>query len=228
LKAKIMKLFKLTIAVLAIAPLFAAAVSAESHRNCRKHPGGEWRIDPAAYVDRNCAYCHGETMQGKGVAPRVAGQHRDYIVYQFERFRDKSRNNPFSLKYMSHVAVNVLPDSYCELGAYLSGMPAEAAKDGNNEHLAAGEDIFLHGKPSNNLPACQFCHGPEAQGTGKFPRLGGMPYNYTKRRLEQWAEGYAAVSPHMPGIAGRMTPGEIEGVASYLSFQEAAPSRGEF
>jgi len=228
LKAEIMKFFRLTIAVLAIAPFFAAAVSAESHRNCRKHPGGEWQMDPAEYVVRNCAFCHGPGMEGKAVAPRLAGQHQDYVVYQLERFRDKSRNNPFSLKFMSHVAAKVLPDSYCELGAYLSGMPTEAAKDGNKEHAAEGEDIFLHGKPSNNLPACQFCHGPEAQGTGKFPRLGGQSYYYLKRRLEQWAEGYAVVSPHMPGIVGLMTPGEIEAVASYLSFLEAAPSRGEY
>lgn len=223
-----MKLFKLTIAVLAIAPLLAVAGNAGPRWNCRTHPGGEGRIDPAAYVVRNCAFCHGENLQGKGVAPRLAGQHRNYIIYQFERFRDKSRNNPFSLQYMSHVAVTVSPDSYCELGAYISGMPAEAVKDGNKEHAAAGENIFLQGKPSSNLPACQFCHGPEAQGTGKFPRLGGQSYYYLKRRLEQWAEGYSQVSPHMPGIAGLMAPNEIEAVASFLSFQEAAPSRGEF
>ena len=162
------------------------------------------------------------------MAPRLAGQHRDYIIHQFERFRNKSRNNPFSLKYMAHAVVKILPDSYCELGAYISGMPAEAAKNGTKEHVAAGEDIFLRGKPSGNLPACQFCHGPEAQGTGKFPRLGGLSYNYLKRRLEQWTEGYSQVSPNMPHIANSMTPDEIEAVASYLSYQEAAPSRGEF
>jgi cytochrome c553 len=228
LKAEIMKLFKLTLAVLAIVPLFAAAGSAESHWNCRSRPGGEWPIDPAEYVVRNCAFCHGESLQGKAVAPRLAGQHRDYIIYQLERFADKSRNNPFSLKYMSHVAVKTLPDSYCALGAFISNMPTEAARDGNKELVAHGEDIFLHGRPSSNLPACQFCHGPEGQGIGKFPRLGGQSYYYLKRRLEQWSEGYAVISPHMPGIVGLMQPDERDAVASYLSFLEAAPSRGEF
>ncbi len=223
-----MKLFKLTIAVLAIAPLFAAAGSAESHRNCRRQPGGQWVIDPGAYVVRNCAFCHGERLQGKGVAPRLAGQHREYIIYQLERFLNKTRDTPFSLQYMSHAALTVQPDSYCELGAYISEMPAEAAKDGNQEQVLVGEDIFLHGKPSANIPACQFCHGPEAQGIGRFPRLGGLPYHYLKRQLKQWAEGYSAVSPHMPSIAGLMTPGETEAVASYLSFVEAAPSRGKY
>jgi cytochrome c553 len=223
-----MKLFKSIIAVLAIAPLFAAAAAADSHRNCRSRAGGHWEIDPAEYVLRNCAFCHGPNLEGKGVAPRLAGQHGQYIVYQFERFKNKSRNNPFSLKYMSHVAVNVLPESYCELGAYISTMPAEAAKDGEKELVSLGEDIFLHGKASANLPACQFCHGPEGQGTGKFPRLGGQTFYYLQRRLQQWSEGYAQISPHMPGIVGLMTPKQIDAVASYLSNLEAMPSRPEY
>ena len=122
----------------------------------------------------------------------------------------------------------MLPDSDCQIGAYISSMPAQAARDGREELRAQGEDVFLHGKPSNNLPACQFCHGPEAQGLGIFPRLGGQSYYYLKRRLENWNQGYEVVAPHMPGIVGLMSPDDIEAVASYLSFQEAAPSRGEF
>ncbi len=223
-----MKLFKLTIAVLAIAPLFAVAGNAESYRNCRSRPGGEWPIDPAEYVVRNCAFCHGTMLEGKAIAPRLAGQHRDYVVLEIEEFRKRTRNSPFSLKYMSHVAAKVLPDSVCELGAYISTMPAEAARDGNEELRAEGEDIFLHGKPPHNLPACQFCHGPEAQGLGRFPRLGGQSYYYLKRRLENWNAGYEVIAPHMPGVAALLRPDDIEAVASYLSFVEAAPSKGKF
>ncbi len=223
-----MKLFKLTIAVLAIAPLFVAAGNAEPHRNCRSQPGGEWPIEPGAYVMRNCAFCHNESLGGRFHAPRLAGQHQDYIVYQFERFLNKTRNNPFSLHYMSHAAVKTLPENLCELGAYISTLPPEPANDGNKELAAKGEDIFLHGIPSENIPACQFCHGPEAQGIGKFPRIGGLSYYYVKRRLTQWSEGYSAVSPNMPAIASLLSPDEMEAVASYLSFVPAAPSRGEF
>jgi cytochrome c553 len=226
-----MKLIKSTIAVLAIASssLFAVAVNAgENHRSCRANPGGEWPIDPAEYVVRNCAFCHGVGLQGRFVAPRLAGQHQEYIVYQLERLRNHSRDNPLSLTYMSHAARKVLPDSDCELGAYISTMPPEPMANGNPELVAKGEDIFLHGVPADNIPACQFCHGPEAQGIGKFPRLGGQSYYYLKRRLEQWKEGYSAISPNMPGIAAVLRPEEIEAVASYLSFLPAAPSKGEF
>ena len=230
-KAEIMKLLKSTIAVLAMASssLFALSGHAEEgHRNCRANPGGEWPIDPAAYVVRNCAFCHGPSLQGLAVAPRLAGQHQDYIIYQFERFRDKERNNPFSLKYMSHVAVSVQPDNYCEVGAYIATMPPEARCDGNEALAAKGEEIFRHGVPNDNIPACQFCHGPEAQGVGKFPRLGGQSYYYLKRRLEQWVAGYGTISPHMPGIASKLNPEQIDAIASYLSFLPAAPSPGEY
>jgi len=223
-----MKLFKSIIAVLAVVPLFAAAAGAESHRNCQSHPGGQWPIDPAEYVVRNCAFCHGTMLEGKAVAPRLAGQHRDYIVLEIGEFRDRSRNSTFSLNYMAHAAVKVLPDSDCEVGAYISSMPAEAARDGKEELRAEGEDIFLNGKPSHNLPACQFCHGPEAQGIGKFARLGGQSYYYLKRRLENWNAGYETMAPHMPGIAALLSPDEIEAVTSYLSFLPAAPSKGEY
>ncbi len=226
-----MKHLKSTIAVLAIAsaPLFAAAGYAEEHRSCRANPGGEWPINPAEYVVRNCAFCHGDAnLEGRAVAPRLAGQHQEYIVYQMERFKSKLRDNPFSITYMSHVAKKVLPDSYCELGAYISTLPPQAQANGNPDLQAKGEDIFMHGVPAENIPACQFCHGPEAQGIGKFPRLGGQSYFYLRRRLEQWKEGYSAVSPNMPAIASLLAPDEIEAVASYLSFVPAAPSRGEF
>ena len=32
------------------------------------------------------------------------------------------------------------------------------------------------------------CHGPNAEGIGETPRLGGLSYHYLKRRLEQWSK----------------------------------------
>jgi cytochrome c553 len=223
-----MKLFKSIIAVLAVAPLFAAAAYAGGHLNCRSHPGGKWEIDPAEYVMRNCAFCHGPALEGKSVAPRLAGQHMDYIVMEITEFKKRTRNSTFSLNYMSHVSVNILPDNYCEVGAYISSMPAEPARDGKEELRAWGEEIFMRGNPGGNVPACQFCHGPEAQGLNKFPRLGGQSYTYLKRRLENWNEGYESIAAHMPGIAATLNSQEIDAVSSYLSFLEAAPSKGKY
>jgi cytochrome c553 len=73
--------------------------------------------------------------------------------------------------------------------------------------------------PSGGVAACVACHGPNAQGVGEIPRLGGLAYTYLQRRLEQWREGYhAAAGPPMPHIAGKLSPKQIAALASYLSF----------
>jgi cytochrome c553 len=186
--------------------------------NSRAGGCGAPAIDPSKYVERNCAYCHGPSVQGFGVAPRLAGQHRAYLVTQLDRLRSGDRDNPFSVNYMSHVAAKVLPENECELAAYLSTLPPEATGDGNEALAAKGEQIFKTGVPSDYVPACQFCHGPDGQGTGMYPRLSGQSYYYLRRRLEQWGEGYTRIAPHMPGIASKLSPEQIDAVASYLSF----------
>jgi cytochrome c553 len=175
-------------------------------------------IEPSNYVARNCAYCHGPSVQGFAIAPRLAGQHRAYLVSQLNRLRSGERDNPFSVNYMSHVAAKVLPEHECELTTYLAMLPPEAAGDGNEALAAIGEQIFKIGVPSDKVPACQFCHGPDGQGVGIFPRLSGQSYYYLKRRLEQWSEGYTKLAPHMPGIATQLSAEQIDAVASYLSF----------
>jgi cytochrome c553 len=71
------------------------------------------------------------------------------------------------------------------------------------------------------VPACAVCHGPNAVGSRNIPRLGGLSYNYLKRRLEQWAEGYhASASYPMPIVASHLSEDKIEALASYFSFIE--------
>jgi cytochrome c553 len=213
-EAKIMNLTKSTITAVVVTLSAVFAFAGYSHAESCGAP----HIEPSNYVARNCAYCHGPSVQGYAIAPRLAGQHNAYLVIQLNRLRSGERNNPFSVNYMSHVAANVLPENECELAAYLSTLPPEAAGDGDEALAAMGEQIFKIGAPSDKVPACQFCHGPDGQGVGMFPRLAGQSYYYLKRRLEQWSEGYTKLAPHMPGIASQLSSEQIDAVASYLSF----------
>src|SRR5215471_2914210 len=98
-------------------------------------------------------------------------------------------------------------------------MPPKAADDGFRELAAIGATIYQDGVPESNIVSCVACHGPNAEGVGEIPRLGGLSYFYLKRRLDQWGEGYhAAARPPMPRIASKLGPNEIEALASYLSF----------
>jgi cytochrome c553 len=116
-------------------------------------------------------------------------------------------------------AGTVGPEIARELGLYLSTLSAEAAADGHRELEERGRALYQEGNAGANVPSCVVCHGPEAQGVGAIPRLGGLSYRYLTRRLDQWGEGYhaSAVFP-MPAVANQLSADEIDAIASYLSF----------
>jgi cytochrome c553 len=168
---------------------------------------------------RNCTWCHGDSAQGYGPAPRLAGQRQQYIENQLLSFRQHTRDNPFSKQYMWGAAANVSPGTMRYLAFYFSKQTPNAANDGNNELVASGKTLFEDGDPGANTVSCAVCHGPNAEGIREIPRLGGLSYYYLKRKLAQWGQGYhAAAKPPMPRIASKLSSNEIEALASYLSF----------
>ncbi len=200
-----MKYIRLKIAVAAVTCLTVSAAAAHAE-------------SPAV---RNCTWCHGGSAQGYTPAPRLAGQRPQYIEKQLMNFSAHTRDNPFSKLYMWGAAANLSPLAARNLAAYFSTIPPKAANDGDRELAAAGRAIYQEGIPDANIVACVACHGPNAQGVGEIPRLGGLAYTYLKRRLEQWGQGYhAAAGPPMPQIASKLSPKHIAALASYLSFMK--------
>jgi cytochrome c553 len=168
---------------------------------------------------RNCTWCHGGSAQGYSPAPRLAGQRATYIEQQLASFAYHRRDAPFSRQYMWGAAANLSPLAAHALSVYFSNLPPRAANDGNRELVARGEAIYQRGMPEENIAACVACHGPNGEGIGTIPRIGGLDYTYLKRRLEQWAEGYHGALGHpMPHIATQLSRDQIEELASYLSF----------
>jgi len=168
---------------------------------------------------RNCTWCHGGSAQGYTPAPRLAGQRYQYLERQLTDFHSHARDNPFSKQYMWGAAANLSEQSVRDLATYFSTLPPQAANDGFSEFAATGRTIYQEGMPDYNIVACVVCHGPNAEGVGQIPRLGGLAYSYLKRRLEQWSEGYhVAAGPPMPDISSKLSPDQIKALASYLSF----------
>ena len=141
-------------------------------------------------VIRNCTWCHGASAQGYTPAPRLAGQRARYIEQQLMSFSDHRRDSPFSKQYMWGATASLSPQTARDLAIYFSRLPHRPADDGDRELVARGEMIYQRGMPEANIAACVACHGPNAEGVGEIPRLGGLAYTYLKRRLEQWGEGY--------------------------------------
>jgi cytochrome c553 len=171
------------------------------------------------FADRNCAWCHGPSLQGYATAPRIAGQTRQYIQSQLQSFANHARDNPLSRQYMWRAPVHLPPSAAQELAAYIASLPPRPANDGDERLYERGRALYFSGHQQANIPACAACHGPQAQGAGAIPRLAGLSYDYLRRRLKQWAQGYhAAAGPPMPGISTEMSSADIDAMASYLSF----------
>jgi cytochrome c553 len=63
-----------------------------------------------------CASCHGETGQGIGAAPRLAGQHVSYLVDQMEALMITARLQPGMNKH----AWGLMPEEIRALAAFLA------------------------------------------------------------------------------------------------------------
>jgi len=202
-KARIMKLTRsrLAILVICLTAVFPRTGHAES------------------MAIRNCTWCHGVSAQGYNPAPGLAGQRREYIQSQLRNFSEHTRDNPFSQLYMWGATANLSPATAHDLAAYFSTLSPQAANDGYRELEEKGREIYQLGMPDSNTAACVVCHGPNAEGVGEIPRLGGLAYTYLKGRLEQWGQGYHGTArPPMPRIASKLSANQIEALASYLSF----------
>jgi cytochrome c553 len=175
--------------------------------------------DAGAVKFGNCTWCHGESGQGYATAPRLAGQRPQYIENQLLSFLNHTRDGPFSEQYMRGAAAALSPQTARSFATYFSTLPPKPANDGDKELVVTGRTIYKQGIPDSNIVACAPCHGPNAEGVREIPRLGGLSYYSLKMRLEQWGRGYdAAAEPPMPRVAGKLSPNEIEALASYLRF----------
>lgn len=65
----------------------------------------------------SCASCHGDTGQGAGEAPRLAGQHASYLVDQMEALMLTARIQPG----MNRHAWGITPAEIRNLAAFLAG-----------------------------------------------------------------------------------------------------------
>ena len=168
---------------------------------------------------QDCTWCHGTSAQGYAPAPRLAGQQREYIRIQLHDFKSHARDNPYSKQFMWGAAEFVSAQRVRDLAAYFASLPGRPANDGIKDFATLGRTIYYDGMPEANIVACVACHGPNAEGVGAIPRLGGLSYAYLKDRLAQWGYGYHANALRpMSRIAGRLSANQIEQLASYLSF----------
>jgi len=84
---------------------------------------------------------------------------------------------------------------------------------------AAGAD--LQAGQAKVKEVCQACHGMDGNSqTPDYPKIGGQYPDYLAKALRDYKSG-ARKNPIMAGLAGALTPKDIENLAAYYASQPA-------
>ncbi len=184
-----------------------------------------------------CAACHGADGNSQVPSfPKLAGQNERYLVKQMQDIQcgalsadeqKKTKCTPRAVPTMAGQLDNKSEQDVADIAAWY----ASQAKSGGQAKaalLVRGEAIYRGGIREKDVAACTACHSPTGQGNAQagFPALGGQHADYIAAQLKAFrahADGDSNGRSNdgdtrvMRDIAFRMTDGEIEAVASYIS-----------
>ena len=168
----------------------------------------------ADLVNNKCQHCHGADGEGSSaIYPRLAGQHKDYMIKQLQDFRSGQRQGT-----MNEMAADLSDIEIEALAEYFSNKPVLSHRVRDKEFSAVGLYIFKKGNRYSGVAACASCHGEKGEGTEKLPRLAGQHKRYVAEQLRAFNERKRTNdNAIMHSIASKLTELEIEGVALYVS-----------
>lgn len=179
--------------------------------------------DPAvtgkALAQQVCSICHGvDGNSTNPTFPRLAGQQEPYLIAQLTEFRSHGRSDPAGSEYMWGISRHLTDTQIQQLAAYFAQQKPGADQSVNPRLEADGKAIFMKGLVSQNIPACETCHGASGQGNGIFPRIAGQHADYIAKQLRVFKETeMRPAGAVMKVITHDLTPDEIKAVAAYVS-----------
>jgi cytochrome c553 len=166
-----------------------------------------------------CAGCHGPGGEGLAAAgyPRLAGLPAPYLLSQLNALADGTRQNPI----MGPLARSMPAQERSQLSAYYASLPPRAAA-APHATKSLDDRLALHGRWSDEIPACIQCHGAGGSGVGAtFPALAGQSSLYIASQLRAWKQGTRRGEPLglMQAIAARLSESDISAVSDYFAAQ---------
>jgi cytochrome c553 len=144
-------------------------------------PDAATRRLAAGLATDTCALCH-DRREGKELAPRLAGQQRDYIEAQIKAFQRQSRAEPEAGHFMS-LSSSLSGDLVVALSDYFASQPPAPGIPGDPAEVAAGRQLFNRSDRASGVPSCAECHGDNAGGLGRVPRVAGQVAPYLVRQM---------------------------------------------
>ena len=185
---------------------------------------------PPVIVIRYCSGCHG--IDGKSnlpYIPRLAGLNAEYIQRKVANFKaatvspvdeafQRSSKDGFTPEGTAHMVgtARALSEKDLRTAAqwYAAQRPAPG-KSTKRQLVEEGRELYINGLQSRRVPACQSCHGPEAQGTEKAPRLAGQNATYLLGQLALFRADNRKRSP-MTEVARSLENEQARAVVAYL------------
>ncbi len=162
-----------------------------------------------------CVACHGEQgVSAVAEYPNLAGQSGAAIYKQLSDYRTGSRTN----ELMTDIAKALDETTLADVAAYYAAQPKRNA---NPATLAESPEAIVRlvelGDPNRNIPPCAACHRPGSGGPIETPILSEQGRDYLALQLRMYASGERRndVYGRMRTIAAKLTPAEINGLATY-------------
>lgn len=166
-------------------------------------PGAVSAGKKAAFL---CANCHGDDGNSKyPEVPNLAGQSPAFLLEQFRKFATGQRKDDF----MQGLIKQLSDEERVQIALFY----AEAkAKPGNSNPTQAkrGQEIYAR--------LCAGCHGENAMGNDKVPRLSAQQQQYLVRSLIRYRDRTGErVDAQMQVATAPLSNDDISAVAAYLA-----------
>lgn len=165
-----------------------------------------------------CQPCHGKDgnhTAGQTI-PKLAQQITEYLDKQLHDFKAGARKNSI----MTGMAATLSAQDMLNVAAYFSSRRITPDQSSTTNLVESGKKIYQGGVAATSVPACASCHGSQAAGLAPaYPRLAGQHAQYLMAQLQNFKSGVRANDANsvMQDIASKLTDGEMQAVAEYLS-----------
>ncbi|MGZ5926646.1 MAG: c-type cytochrome [Rhizomicrobium sp.] len=161
-----------------------------------------------------CQACHGKDGNSpSSEMPRLNGQPSLYLANRVRSFADATRQTPHATYFMMDVNSDVNDKTLAALAQYFAAQaPTVAIPVG----ALAEKGRKFYQAASNNLPACQSCHGAGGQGHDTIPRLNGQHAVYLRKQLQHFSM-LTRVNDTMNPHIRNMTPEQIAALVAFLA-----------
>jgi len=156
-----------------------------------------------------CANCHGANGNSTTPeTPNLAGQNAAYLQEQMRRFADGRRKDPFMQGMIKAMNETERTDTVAFLASQVVQPPS--AQNAPAAQVALGKRYYDK--------VCFRCHGAQALGDAKVPRLAGQQPGYVVKSLRRYRDGTGErLEPLMAANTKLMTDADIDAVVAYVT-----------